>query len=189
MGKMEEIVIVDGKGYIKRFSTSKSLQPEENIAVELVMVYLPKEKQIVLFNRGSGASDMHDHWALEAGKVIVEDLCSEDGDCVGTKISLNAYRSSATREFNEELRFAIAPHKFEFVDEFHMPGKNLYFTLLSLAIEKEELDKLSPDQSEVDKVRCFTLNEFDNNPDLGDAIMFRKERIIQYLQEKFGGSA
>src|SRR5947199_10708734 len=102
MAKMEQYVIVDGNGHVRRFSARKELQAEENIAVELVMVYLPSQKQLVLFNRGSGASDMHDHWALEAGKVIVEDLCKEDGDCVGAKMSLNAYRSSATREFNEE---------------------------------------------------------------------------------------
>jgi hypothetical protein len=188
MAKVEDIVFVNDVGIINRFSNSRELHPGDNIAVELVMVYLPSKKQIVLFNRGAGASDMHAHWALEAGKVNVMDLSKEDGDRVGSKMSLNAYKSSAVREFAEELNFPVSATSLEFVDEFHMPDKRLYFTLLSLAIKESQLGKLLPDQSEVGAVGCFNLEQFSVNPDLGDAIVFRKDRIIEYLQEKFGGN-
>ena len=47
MAKVEDIVFVNDAGIINRFSSSRELQPGDNIAVELVMVYLPSKKQIV----------------------------------------------------------------------------------------------------------------------------------------------
>lgn len=186
MAKIEEFVIVDDDGYIKRFSSNKRLEAQENLAVELVIVYLRRQRQIVLFNRGSGASDMHDHWALEAGKICADDLFVSKEDKLDTRITLREYQRSATREFIEELDFSVNPQRFEFVEEFHMPEKQLFFALLSLSIEEDEVRKLSPDQSEVDRVKRFTLEEFQSNPDLGDAIVFRKDAIVQYLQNEFG---
>ncbi len=185
---MEQIVIVDEKGIIKRFSSKKDLLEGEITAVELVVVYLPGEKKVVLFNRGHGASDMHNHWALEAGKVILEDLSESDGDSIGRKLSLCAYKNAAIRELNEELNFPVSPDDLQVIDEFYMVNKRIYFTLLSLALAEAEFKKLSPDQSEVDKIKRFTLEEFKNNPHLGDAIMFRKDKIIQYLQRVLGES-
>lgn len=182
---MEQVVIVDNHGTVKRFSIDKILAQDENTAVELVAIYLQHRKQIVLFNRAAGASDMHDHWALESGKVNVEDLPDYD-TVIGTKLPLEAYKNAAIRELREELNFEVAPEAFEWIDEFLMESKHIYFNLLALALDEADLSKLSPNQSEVDKIRCFTLDEFASNPHLGDAIQFRKNEIIRYLQRMFG---
>lgn len=182
---MEQLVIVDEKGIVRKFSPSKQLGTGEATAVELVIVCLPHKKQIVLFNRASGASDMRDHWALVSGKVNVTDLTCAQETVLGTKLSLEAYRNAAVREFNEELAFRVSPDNLQLVDEFHMPSKQIYFTLFSLILDDSDLDKLLPNQTEVDRTKCFTLREFMDNGYLGDAIMFRKEGIIRYLQNLF----
>lgn len=182
---MEQIVIVNNEGVVRRFSFGKDLVEGENRAVELIVVYLPAKKQIVLFNRGSGATDMHNHWALNSGKVNVEDIYGFNGTVVGSKLPLEAYKNAAVREFSEELNFRISSNQLEFIDEFHMPSKQIYFTMLSLALDEDKLYKLAPDQSEVDKMRCFSLEEFEINAHLGDAIKFRKAQIIDYLGQKF----
>lgn len=186
---MEQIVVVDNQGRIKRVSGGKRLAAGENTAVELVMVYLPRKKQVVLFNRGVGASDMHDRWALESGKVNVEDLRGTGQVRIGAKLFPEAYKQAAIREFREEFNFDVQPEALEWVDEFHMPSKQIYFTLLALALEEEDLNRLSPNQSEVDLIGRFTLDEFEINEQLGDAIEFRKAAIIAYLQRVFGENA
>lgn len=183
---MEQIVIVDDQGFVTRCSFSKELAIGENTAVELVIVYLPHSQQIVLFNRGDGASDMHDHWALQSGKVNTSDLCEPSGYIVGAKLPVCAYKNAARREFGEELNFPVEPEAFQYVDEFYMPDKQIYFTLLSLALEQRDLTKLVPNQFEVDNVKCFTREEFENNAYLGDAIVFHKQEIVRYLRQVFG---
>ena len=181
---MENIVIVDEKGFIKGFKRKKDLLPDDIVAVELVMVYIRDLCKVVLFNRGKGASDMRDHWALESGKVCSDDLDSLD--YIGEKLSINAFRNAAVREFIEELDFKVLPDAFYNIASFYLEKKRIYFTLLSLSLEEEELPKLVPDQSEIDKLKLFTLEEFDKNKYLGDAIVFRKDKIIAYLQKIFG---
>lgn len=180
---MEEIAIVNSDGIVQCFSRETAITEEDVVAVELVLLYLPEEKEIVLLNRGNGASDMQAHWALESGKVNRFDLTSEDG--VGKKLSLGAYRNAAIREFDEELNFTIPADRLKVVDEFYMKSKQLYFTLLALPLKKQDLARLYPDQCEIDRIRRFTLPELENNTYLGDALMYRKEAIVRFLQREF----
>lgn len=184
---MEQIIVVDENGVIRRFSSKKELSDGEIIAVELVLIYLPKEKKVVLLNRGQGASDMHNHWALKSGKVILNDL--SESDRIGRELSLKAYKNAAVREFHEELDFHVSPDELQAVDNFYMAPKHIYFTLLSLALNEDAVKKLSPDQSEIDQIQLFGLQEFQSNPHLGDAIMFRKPQMVRYLQKVFGETA
>lgn len=185
MKTKENIVIVDHNGRIKRCATVRDVASGENIAVGLVMVYIPETKQIALFNRGAGAADMHNHWSLQAGKVNGSDLPDGCEKSVGEKLPTDAVRNTASREFIEELNVAVQPSNFEFVQNFHMPQKRIFFTLMALGIRRNDVAKLRPDQSEVDDVQCFTIEQFRENADLGDAIVFRKEAIINFLEEKF----
>lgn len=180
---MEKIVVVDKEGVIKKFSTKSNLSKKDIVAVELVITYLPESKRVVLFNRGESASDMHDRWSLESGKVILEDLSPIDA--VGQKLSVQAYKNAAVRELMEELNYLVEAQALQRVDEFYMGEKHIYFTLLSLAIQTDDLRKLTPNQSELDQFKLFSLREFDENTELGDAIVHRKDQIRMYLQNVF----
>ena len=48
---MEQMVVVDENGIVRGFSTKQDLLEDHIIAVELVMMYLPREKRVVLLNR------------------------------------------------------------------------------------------------------------------------------------------
>ena len=180
---MEKIVVVSREGIIQKFSTKKNLSRNDIVAVELVMTYLPESQRVVLFNRGESASDMQNHWSLESGKVIYDDLLPTDR--IGQKLSVDAYKNAAVRELMEELSFPVETEVLQLVDEFYMDEKHIYFTLLSLAIQTDDLRKLTPNQSELDQYKLFSLKEFDENKDLGDAIVHRKDQIRSYLQNAF----
>jgi 8-oxo-dGTP pyrophosphatase MutT (NUDIX family) len=183
--KIEQLVFVDDSGMVRRFSATRTQGPGEYIAVVLVLVYLPTERKLLLFNRGVGASDMRDHWALTAGKLNTTDFSEPLDEAIGNKVSAQTVRKSASREFVEELNIAVQPERFEHVIEFHMPNKNLFFTLLAWPIGATELAAISPDGAEVDALKLFTLDEFRENEHLGDAIVFKKREIISYLESHF----
>lgn len=180
---MEEIVTVDNQGILTGFKTKVTIQPHENKAVELILVIIPENKTLILFNRGAGSSDMHDHWALQSGKVNRTDLA--DTDRIGKRLSDMAFRNAAKREFIEELNFSLSPDDLVAVEAFYMPAKRLYFGMYALPISAKRFQELTPDQSELDQVSQFTIDEFRHCAGLGDAILFRKDRIIQYLQDTF----
>lgn len=181
---MEEIVTVDNQGIMTGFKTKATIQPHENKAVELILVIIPENKTLILFNRGAGSSDMHNHWALQSGKVNRTDLA--DADRIGKKLSDTAFLNAAKREFIEELNFSISTNDLVAVEEFYMPSKRLYFRMFALPVAASRVHELTPDRSELDKVRQFTIDEFCRCDGLGDAILFRKDQIIQYLQNSFG---
>lgn len=181
---MEKIIVVDQNGIIQKFASKDKLGKHDIIAVELVMVYLPETKRVVLFNRGENASDMHNRWALESGKVIEKDMSREDK--IGQKLSAQAYKNAAVREFIEELDYHISANTLQYIDEFYMEKKHIYFALLALPISPDDVSNFIFDQSELDQLGMFSLEEFYDNKNLGDAIMFRKNEICQYLQKIFG---
>ena len=182
---MEKIVIVDNNNYVIRFDTNGELKEGENLAVELVITYMPREKQVLLFNRGEGASDMHNHWALESGKVNNSDYSDPIESLIGQPLPVAAYEKAAVREFKEELNFDVSPGQLHLIDSFHMPAKQIYFRMFGLILEPEDLNKLAPNQSELDKIGKFTLQAFQENKHLGDAIVFRKAEIVNFLQIEF----
>ncbi len=181
----EKIVIVDKEGVIRKFAEKSESDPTDVTAVELVLIYLPAEHKVVLLNRGNGASDMRRRWAMHSGKITTNDL--ENGDDIGKKLTLESYRNAAVREFKEELDFDLSAQRLKMIDQFYMEEKKkrLFFFLFALALDPDELKKLYPDLSEVDNIRLFTLEEFSNNQNLGDAIRFKKERITNFLREEF----
>jgi 8-oxo-dGTP pyrophosphatase MutT (NUDIX family) len=128
---------------------------------------------------------MHDHWALTAGKMNTSDLVEPPQEILGKKLSLQTAKRSAVREFKEELNISADGSSFESVVEFCMPEKQLYFTMLAWPIKEHQVVDFAPDGAEVDKLGRFSLNEFTVNPNLGDAIVYRKDKIISFLNEKF----
>ena len=182
---MEKIVIVDNNNHVIRFGIHTELKEGENLAVELVITYMPGKKQVLLFNRGEGASDMQNHWSLESGKVNSCDCSDPIENLIGQPLPVAAYENAAVREFKEELNFIVSPGQLHLIDEFHMPGKHIFFRLFGLVLEPEDLAELVPNQSELDQIGKFTLQEFQNNEHLGDAIVFRKVEIVKFLREEF----
>jgi 8-oxo-dGTP pyrophosphatase MutT (NUDIX family) len=181
----EEYIFVDEAGLVRRVSDDKTRSPDDYMAVVLVLVFLPKEKQIVLFNRGTGASDMHDHWALTAGKMNATDFAQPLAEVTGKKLSLESVKNAAVREFMEELSISPEMDDLEKVIDFNIPEKGLYFTMLAWPIDESRFADFSPDGMEVDKIRRFSLGEFRANQHLGDAIVYRKESIVSFLNQKF----
>lgn len=184
----EKIVIVDKAGVIRKFAEKNELEFIDVTAVELVLIYLPTEHKVVLLNRGNGASDMHKRWAMHSGKITTNDL--ENGDGIGKKLTLKSYQNAAVREFKEELNFDLSTQRLKIIDQFYMEEKEkrLFFFLFALALDTDELKKLYPNLSEIENIRLFTLEELENNPHLGDAILFRKGKITCFLREKFAST-
>lgn len=182
----ERIVIVNKQGVIRRYAEKKHLQKNDIVAVELVLICAPDQKKIALFYRGDGAGDMHDHWALESGKVTHSDLSPNDGDGIGKKLSLAAFTRAAVREIAEELDFAITADRLRFVHEFYMAEKRLFFTLLALSLGPEESSQLCPNQSEISRVRWFSLDELRHGERLGDALIYAMDTIESYLRQVLG---
>lgn len=182
---MEKIAIVNCEGIIERFIKKDRVTSDDIMAVELVLVYLPLDGKVALFYRGSGASDMHNYWVLQSGKVILDDMVN--GEKTGIKLPLVAYRNAVIREFKEELAFNISVNKLSIIDQFYMEdgSKKLFFTLFSLELTNLEFKKMQPDFYELTKARLFTLEEFEKNERLGDAIKYKKDKIIDFLNKKF----
>lgn len=183
--RQEELIFVDSGGLVTRVSADKTRSADEYTAVVLVLVFMPKQKQVVLFNRGAGASDMRDHWALTAGKMNATDASVETRGLVGKRISLDVAKKAASRELQEELNIKVQPDSLEPVVDFAMPEKSIYFTMLAWPIAEDKFLELSPDGGEVDAMRRFSLADFEANPNLGDAIVYKKEYILDFLTGKF----
>ncbi len=178
---MEKIVMLNKEGIIQNYIEKNKIGSDEIFAAELVLIFIPDVRKVVLFNRGSGACDMHSRWALHSGKVNINDL--NNGDEIGKKLSITAFKNAAIREFREELKYNISPNQLKLIDQFYMPEKDkkIFFTLFSLELTINEFKKLYPDFAEVDAIKLFTLGEFKKNQRLGDAIKFKKEKIMTFL--------
>ncbi len=185
MKTQERAALVDDCGTLLGFSPNGSIPHGAIGAVELTLMYSQETKTIILINRGQGASDMRGRWALQSGKVLKADLSADDW--VGSTLSLAAYRKAAVREFAEEAALTVDEIELAFVDRFFMQHgvKRLFFTLLSLPMTNPQLSLLSPNQSEVERFGAFTLPEFHAARDLGDAIIFRREAILDHLNKVF----
>lgn len=183
-GDAEELLFVNGAGKITRTAPGKR-QPDEYTAVVLILVYLPNEREVLLFNRGAGASDMQDHWALTAGKMNATDCAEPLSQVIGNPVSLQTRRRAAAREFMEELGISADIDRFQDVIDFHMPDKGLYFCMMAWPIAESQLDQFIPDGAEVDQMRRFSLSDFIANQHLGDAIRYKKSEIISFLESHF----
>jgi 8-oxo-dGTP pyrophosphatase MutT (NUDIX family) len=183
-GKDEELLFVDGAGNVARIASGKR-QAGEYTAVVLVLVYLPKEREVLLFNRGSGASDMRDHCALTAGKMNATDCVEPAPEVLGRPLSLPTRRRAAAREFKEELGISAETNRFKKVLDFHMPEKGLYFCMLAWPIDAGQLKNFAPDGGEVNEMRRCSLPEFLTNKHLGDAIRYKKADIVAFLEREF----
>lgn len=181
----EVIVLVDEAGSFLRFSENTARVRGEYLAVTLILVYLPLEREVVLFNRGAGAGDMRDHWALTAGKINAVDCGKSARELLGKKIYPTAAVAAGSRELREELGVSTDGTRFELVCSFAFPEKKMFFVMLAWPISKEEVAQLFPDGAEVDKIGRFSLDQFLSNQNLGDAIKFKKETIVNFLSSKF----
>jgi len=180
---MEKLIVVDQTGLYRQVKLQNNLAAGDIVAVELVLMFIPAKKRLILLNRSTNASDMHNYWALESGKVRYEDLTEEDK--IGHNLSDQTYINAAVRELKEELNFSVNSSRLRKIDQFHMPYKKLFFSLLSLPLDIQEVNLLLPDQYEIDRVREFSLDEFEQNVHLGDAICYRKDQIISFLRQQF----
>lgn len=180
----EQVAFVDKGNQFIRFGGKKSGGEGENTAVVLVVIYDPVEKKIFLFNRGAGASDMNNHWALTAGKINDEDF--HDGEVnTGEMLSQKIVRRAACRELEEELGVEAHEANFKEVSTFWMPNKSLVFSMLAWPINSETEARLALDGSEVDEHRAFSLEEFRSNDRLGDAIKFKLDDLLSFLEREF----
>jgi 8-oxo-dGTP pyrophosphatase MutT (NUDIX family) len=182
----EELIYVDNRGIVKRFSANGGQSTDAFLAVVLVLPYLQQQQRIVLFSRAAGAHDMQHHWALTAGKVNTADLAETRSAALGHKLSIATARNCAMRELMEELNIAVTAHRFDTVFDFVIPTKGIYYTLMAWPMTDREFDELSPDGVEVDEIRCFSLVELDSSNDrFGDAIRYGKQEILGFLHERF----
>lgn len=182
--KEEQVAFVNERNEWLRFGGKKSGGAGENTAVVLILIYDRKDSKVFLFNRGSGASDMQDHWALTAGKINQEDFASEE-PALGQSISSSSVRRAACRELMEELGVETDGSQFKKVATFWMENKSLVFSMLAWPIDEMTKSNLQVDGSEVDEFRAFSLDEFRRNQNLGDAIKFRQSEIESFLDAEF----
>lgn len=180
----EMIAYVDGNNCLLRFGEKKTRSGIENIAVALIIIFDRQSKKVVLFNRGAGASDMKDHWALTAGKVNMGDFSEEEG-AVGKPISIDVLKQTAVREIWEELGTKVCKEDLNLVSTFWMERKNLVFSLLAWPIDERIILRENLDGEEVDEHRSFSLQEFTENESLGDAIRYRLTEITAFLKNEF----
>lgn len=180
----EQVAFVDQKNQLIRFGGKKSGCDGENTAVVLVVIYDPDDKKIFLFNRGAGASDMNNHWALTAGKINKEDFLESEKN-KGQSLSQQTIRRAARRELEEELGVTTDESSLKEVSTFWMPNKSLVFSMLAWPIDSETESRLALDGSEVDEHKSFGLEEFRSNDRLGDAIKFKLADLISFLEHEF----
>jgi len=180
----EQVAFVDKDNRLIRFGGKKTGDDGENTAVVLVVIYDKKNEKIILFNRGAGASDMNNHWALTAGKINQEDFW--DGETTtGQRLSSATIRRAARRELDEELGVDTDENSLREVSTFWMPKKSLVFSLLAWPIDSETESRLALDGSEVDEYKSFSLEEFRTNDRLGDAIRYKLPELVSFLAKEF----
>jgi 8-oxo-dGTP pyrophosphatase MutT (NUDIX family) len=179
----ESVVLVDSKGVLRGCARRRSIPTTAVCAVALTLLYSPDRRVVVLLRRGKGATDMVGRWSLHAGKVRSTDLASADR--IGSLLSLEAVRNAALRELSEELALTIHPQQLTPVDRYFMPHreKSLFFALLSLPLSGRQLDTITPNPDEVADLGFFTPAQLFATSDLGDALVYRRERIIKHLSE------
>ncbi|MCG8571631.1 MAG: NUDIX hydrolase [Spirochaetes bacterium] len=124
-------------------------------------------------------------WALHSGKVDQIDLIKED--TIGQSLSLESFKNTAVREFQEELNYQLTNNQLQLINQFYMTKKDrkLYFTLFALELTTLEVSHLHPDLTEIGNIQLFSLSEFKNLQNLGDAIQYKKDIIIQYLDQNW----
>lgn len=184
----EKFIFVNAQGRIVRISPRRHCAPGEYLSVVLVLVFLPNYRQLVLFNRAAGASDMQDRWALIAGKMNSEDCREIQGKVIGRPISFQIAVNAAIRELKEELNNVFWKSSFEKISEFIIQKKNLHFWLMALPIDEEQATSFLPNKFEISAIKRFSLDEFRSSDNFGDAILMVKGVITSYLEEQFSRS-
>jgi len=150
-----------------------------------VIVFSKKEKRILLVKRGKKAQDMKFVWALPSGKVNENDLSS---NCkAGKRLTSISFRRAAVRELNEELNLKTSPRRLELIEKFTLEkgAKKIFFAFFGLEIENSDICRIVLSDGEIEKYKFFSLGEFQNEKNLGDAISLRKEILLKFLQSRF----
>lgn len=189
MNAEESVVLVDSEGSLVGWAPAGAIPDGGICAVELTLVYVPERGEVILLNRGKGANDMVGRWSLQAGKMRRSDLAATDR--IGAQLSLDAVRTAAVRELGEELGLKVNPSQLEVVHRFAIcdGAKNLFFTLLALSLSSAQLASMTPDQDEVADFGFFTPAQLRSESNLGDAIIYQRERILEYLGDVIADGA